>query len=178
MAYINTQTMQYPVSEQDIRNAYPNTSFTNPFIPPENYVWVFPTPRPHIDNPITQFAREVAPVITNAGWAQRWEIAPIFFEYVDNDGNLHTVEEQETEAIARDESDKKLSNKQLAEQLLLASDWYENRSVSDTTLPVYLQNINEIIDYRVKLRIIATNPTVHVEWPQKPDSIWITNSIG
>ena len=74
MAYINTQTNQYPVSEQDIRNLNPNTSFPIPFIPPENYAWVFPAPQPVFD-PMTQGVREQAPVFTAKGnWEQSWEI--------------------------------------------------------------------------------------------------------
>lgn len=73
MAYINTQTQQYPISEQDIRNAYPNTSFANPFVPPAEYQWVFASPQPTYD-PITQGVREVSPVQANGNWQQAWEV--------------------------------------------------------------------------------------------------------
>ena len=71
--YINTTTSQYPVSEAEIRAAYPNTSFATPFQPPEDYAVVFPAPQPAFD-PITQGVREIAPELTNKGWyEQRWE---------------------------------------------------------------------------------------------------------
>lgn len=74
MAYINTQTQQYPISEQDIRNAYPNTSFANPFVPPAEYQWVFASPAPTYD-PITQGVREVAPTLSSKGqYEQQWEV--------------------------------------------------------------------------------------------------------
>ena len=97
--YINTQTLQYPLSEQDIRLANTNTSFAYPFQPPEEYEHVFPTPTPTYDN-VVQVIVEVAPELTNKGhWEQRWEVRPKFIEYV-QDGVTITVAEQEAAAIA------------------------------------------------------------------------------
>ena len=77
MSYINTTTNQYPVSERDIRDAFPNTSFSEPFSAPEGYAWVFPAPQPTF-NPITQTVREIAPVLTVKGtWEQQWEVVDL-----------------------------------------------------------------------------------------------------
>jgi len=74
MAYINTDTLQYPVSELDIRALHPNTSFPEPFTAPEPYAWVFPAPQPSYD-PIAQTVRETTPAITAKGnWEQQWEV--------------------------------------------------------------------------------------------------------
>jgi hypothetical protein len=71
--YINTTTQQYPVSESEIRDAHPNTSFALPFSPPESYAWVFPAPQPAFDA-VTHGVREIAPALTSKGtWEQRWE---------------------------------------------------------------------------------------------------------
>lgn len=71
--YINTDTSAYPISEQEIRAAHPNTSFPVPFAPPEGYAWVFPAPQPAY-NAITHAVREAAPELTSLGvWEQRWE---------------------------------------------------------------------------------------------------------
>lgn len=71
--YINSGTLQYPVTEQMIRDAYPDTSFPSPFVPPAPYAWVFPTPQPSYDW-ITQGVREIAPVFTSPNWYQVWEV--------------------------------------------------------------------------------------------------------
>lgn len=72
--YINTTTQKYPVSESEIRFAYPNTSFANPFVAPDEYQYVFPIPQPAYD-PVLQYAREIDPVKTIKGtWEQRWEV--------------------------------------------------------------------------------------------------------
>ena len=74
MSYININTRQYPIQEQDIKNENPNTSFVTPFVPPENYTWVFPTPQPEID-PISQYVVEQKPILTEKGtWEQQWQV--------------------------------------------------------------------------------------------------------
>ena len=71
--YINLQTHQYPVTEQEIRAAHPNTAFAEPFSP-EGYAIVFPAPQPVYDT-LTQSVREVAPVLTSKGhYEQQWEV--------------------------------------------------------------------------------------------------------
>ena len=79
--YLNTTTIQR-TTESEIRAAYPNTSFAQPFTPPEGYDVLFPAPQPTYD-PITQAVREVAPVLTDKGhWEQTWEVVELDAETV------------------------------------------------------------------------------------------------
>lgn len=104
--YINTDTLAYPITEQEIRLAHPNTSFAIPFVPPEVYAVVFPAPQPTYD-PVIRAVREAAPVLTAKGtWEQRWEVVPRFGQYTDEQGVVHTVAEQEAAAIAADQQAK------------------------------------------------------------------------
>lgn len=104
--YINTDTNQYPVSENEIRATHPNTSFPVPFTPPDGYTWVFPRPQPTFD-PVLRIARLTKPELTSLGhWEQCWEVVPRFSEYTDEQGVLHTVAEQEARAIAADRATK------------------------------------------------------------------------
>lgn len=106
MNYINTKTQKYPVTESEIRAAYPNTSFTAPFNPPAEYQPVFPAPQPPYD-PVTQTVRELAPNLSVKGnWEQTWGVVPRFTEYTDDQGAVHTVAEQEAAAIAADKAAK------------------------------------------------------------------------
>lgn len=121
MSYINTQTHQYPVSEQDIRNFNPNTSFPTPFVAPDEYAVVFPAPQPTHD-PIIQAVREIAPVLTDKGhYEQQWEVVPRFVEYTDEEGVTHTVAEQEAAAIEADRKSKvpQVISRRQAKQALL-----------------------------------------------------------
>jgi hypothetical protein len=125
MSYLNTQTGVYPLSEQDIRIQYPNTSFSYPFNPPEEYTYVFPAPLPTYST-VTEIVREAAPVLTNKGhWEQTWEILPKFQEYTDDAGITHSVADQVSSAIAFAEA-------QAQQQLI---------SAYDTALLEYFDNI-------------------------------------
>ncbi len=82
MPYINTNTMQYPVSESEIRAAFPNTSFPTPFVPPAGYEWVFPTPQPEFDHD-THVVIEAAPALNALGqWAQQWQVVALSPEQI------------------------------------------------------------------------------------------------
>lgn len=77
--WINTVTHQYPLWEADIRAQLPNTSFGQPFTPPEPFEWVAPTPMPDFDS-IGQAARELAPIMVAGTWRQRWEVVALSAE--------------------------------------------------------------------------------------------------
>lgn len=82
MAYINTATGQYPVSEQDIRSLFPDTSFPAAFQAAEPFAWVFPSPVPAHDS-VSQAIREGAPVLTDKGhYEQTWEVRPLDAEAI------------------------------------------------------------------------------------------------
>lgn len=82
MSYINTETGQYPISEAEIRAAYPNTSFGVPFTAPDEYAVVFPSPQPSYES-ITHSVREMKPVISSKGqWEQQWELVSLSAEEV------------------------------------------------------------------------------------------------
>lgn len=78
MNYIDTLTKAYPLSERDIINLNPNTSFATPFEAPVGYAFVFPAPPPTYDA-LTQRAQEETPVFTTKGtWEQQWTIVEMY----------------------------------------------------------------------------------------------------
>jgi hypothetical protein len=104
MEYFNTLTQAYPLSENDIKRAFPNTSFSIPFVPPENYVHVAETAPPEY-SPVIQYAKKLLPQLSPKSsfqYEQQWEIVPRFVEYTDENDVVHTVAEQEAAAIALD----------------------------------------------------------------------------
>lgn len=99
------------VSQGELRRRNPNTSLPAQWDQSTfdllGVAPVFPAPQPTFD-PITQMAREIAPVLTDKGhWEQRWEVIARFQEYTDEEGVVHTVAEQEAAAIAADAAAKK-----------------------------------------------------------------------
>lgn len=74
MAYINIETKAYPVSEQEIRAQFPNTSFPTPFQAPEGYAPVLESPVPTYD-PMTEGYREGAPAQDTLGnWVRVYDV--------------------------------------------------------------------------------------------------------
>ena len=97
MSYINKSTGQYPITELAIRTANPNTSFPVPFVAPDEYALVFPTPQPVYD-PITQAVRDIAPALSAKGeYEQQWEVLELSPEQAA--ANLAAARAQKWEAI-------------------------------------------------------------------------------
>lgn len=74
--FIRLSDNQYPLSEREIRDAFPTTSFAQPFAP-DGYAVVFPTPQPTFDQ-YTQKCTELTPVLTVKGtWQQVWAVSDL-----------------------------------------------------------------------------------------------------
>lgn len=92
MHYIDTASGQYPVTEREIKLAYPNVSFSQPFVAPEHYALVFEAPRPEHDT-LTQTVSEIAPVLTAKGhFEQQWEVVALDAETVAANREARNVE--------------------------------------------------------------------------------------
>lgn len=91
--FVNTTTLEVK-GESELRALYSNTSFPQPFQPPEGWEVLFATPQPTYD-PIIEVIVPGTPILTHKGhWEQTWVTQPRFSEYTDSEGVLHTVEEQ------------------------------------------------------------------------------------
>lgn len=155
--YINTETMQYPLTVDQIKAMTPDTSFPDNYAPSAPYEPVSQSPQPTY-NTMTQFCREVTPVLTNGIWMQAWEVVDL-----------------DPEQIAYNEEQAKQANKQQAEQLLQQTDWTATVDIADPQYSnPYLGNQTEFLAYRSAVRQIAVNPPVTVEtWPVKPEEVWV-----
>ena len=71
MDYINTTTLEYPVSEAQIRAAHPNVSFPAVFAAPDGFAPVFATPVPAF-SPYTQKAVLGMPASQDGVYVQEW----------------------------------------------------------------------------------------------------------
>lgn len=72
--YINTDTLEYPLFEGDIRLAFRHSvSFpVEGFEPPAGYVAVQPTPQPEAD--AGHFITEAPPALIDGAWTQQWAV--------------------------------------------------------------------------------------------------------
>lgn len=156
--YINTQTLEYPVTQQQIEQEYPDTSFPTPFVPPEVYAPVLQTPPPAY-NQITQIVQQQTPENLDGQWYQTWIVIDLG-----------------PEQIAYNENQAKQLNKQQAEQLLSATDWTATVDINNPQYSnPYLGNQDAFLAYRSSVRQIAVNPPVTVDvWPTLPEEVWVT----
>lgn len=76
MHYIDTQTLEYPLTEHQIRLRHPNTSFPIPFEAPEGFMPVRFTDQPELDR-FTHRAVEVAPTLAGGEWVQTWGVVAL-----------------------------------------------------------------------------------------------------
>jgi len=92
--YIDTVNGAYPLTENEVRERFPDTLFSAPFSPPPGIAEVFPTPHP-VWNPVIESIVEGRPELTATGWVRTWEIH-----------KTYSTAEQEAAAIAADKEAK------------------------------------------------------------------------
>lgn len=118
------------------------------------------------------------PVLNGPYPSAEWDQVVVFdgvVEIADQWFTSYLVRDMTPEELAIAEDQRKVANKNQAEQALIASDWTEVRSVTDSTKTPHLSNGEEFIEYRLALRAIAVDPPVTVEeWPVKPDEVWVS----
>lgn len=71
--YINLITKNYPVTEQEVKALYQNTSFPVPFVAPAPFAWVHRTAQPAYDE-VSQGIEELEPTEVNGQWEQQWRV--------------------------------------------------------------------------------------------------------
>ena len=155
--YLNTETLEYPLTVAQIQAMTPNTSFPENYVPGAPYAPVLNSPQPSY-NTMTQYCREITPAVEGGVWMQQWEVVDL-----------------DPEQIAYNEQQARLGNKQTAESFLQETDWTATVDISNPEYSnPYLGNQAEFLAYRSAVRKIAVNPPVTVtEWPVKPNEVWI-----
>lgn len=94
MNYINESTLQYPISEQEIRLMFPDTMFQNPFQAPEGFAEVAYTAPPEIGP--AQVVHEGLPKKYDGRWQQAWDV----FEMT-REQQLELLKSKTPESVAR-----------------------------------------------------------------------------
>lgn len=74
--FINTTTLEYPLTKEQIISRHPNISFGQPFIAPAEYALVEATAFPDYDAD-EQKVVESAPTLVNGTWKQNWSIVAL-----------------------------------------------------------------------------------------------------
>lgn len=100
--YINTETL-VEYSEQGIKELFPNTSFSTPFVPPIGFELVFSIPQP-VHDPVSERVQQSAAVLTDKGhYEQTWIVLPRFEDFTDDMDVFHSAETQLAAAVSADQ---------------------------------------------------------------------------
>lgn len=75
MNYINTETGEYPLTEMQVREKFPNVSFKASDFPPAPFAQVHPTDPPTV-NPSAEDAVRAAPAQVGGVWREAWSVVP------------------------------------------------------------------------------------------------------
>lgn len=139
----NGSVAEYPVYAGDIMLRFPNTSFPNPFQPPENYVAVTGVPQPcctYQENIV-----EETPEDLDGTWTQVWSVVPATPEQ---------IAERTASKAAEVRADR---NRRLAD-----CDW--------TQLPDAPMDPAPWATYRQELRDVTDQPGFpwEITWPTEP----------
>ena len=149
--FINTSTLEYPISELQIRQAFANTSFPKPFLAPEPYAPVYGTAEP-LYNPDTQRVEQRSPVKKGDRWEQAWDVVA-----------LSAVEIEQRDQIKHANASQNARSERDA--LLKDCDWTQ---LDDT--PLSNEKKLEWAVYRQALRDVPEQAGFpwSVVWPEKP----------
>ena len=155
---IRLRTSGQVITESEFRNNNPNTSFpsilTIDVLNSFDADPVLSGPQP--SHTLYQYVIQDGVEEINNQWFTKFVVVDMTNEQIDN-LNIQLKESNKTQAIS----------------LLAQTDWTEISSVSDASKPTYLLNVQDFINYRAQLRVIAINPPVIVDnWPPKPTEQW------
>lgn len=144
MYYIELSTLQYPLTEFDIKQKYPNTSFPDNFVALQDYAPVNPTPQPSCD-PNYQKIIQTQPELIDGKWYEVWRVVDL------SDDEKNQVSEMKKNEIRSERYMK-----------LLHSDW--------TQLPDAPVDKQAWATYRQALRDVTSQPgfPFDVIWPPAP----------
>jgi hypothetical protein len=95
--YIQLETMK-ELTESEIRSLYPNTSFPTPFVAPEGFAVVFPTPTPTVTE-LQVAVRDGVEVDSKGNYVEKWAVRDMFSDYTTEEGVLVTKLEQEAKYL-------------------------------------------------------------------------------
>lgn len=157
------------IDEAGLRKLYPNVSFplnlTTDIIDQFGYDPVFDGPQPTVKPPY-ETLEAAEPTKISGKWYTNYVVGPVFKEYTDEQGILHTVTEQYQEHCSKIDSAQAQAVRQARNLLLSESDWTQ---LLDS--PFNDEKKNEWILYRQSLRQVPEQPNFpwDIEWPATPN---------
>jgi hypothetical protein len=153
------------ITDGEFRSLHPNTSFpqvlTEEILNNFGVDPILEGPQASTTPPYEVSVRQGVEEIKGK-WFTKYVVGPIFTEYTDEEGVVHTSEEQETEYRTRIDNQVAENVRNQRNKLLEETDWTQSRDV-------ILDNDADWIIYRQALRDITTQEGFphNIIWPEK-----------
>jgi hypothetical protein len=159
------------ITESEFRSLYPNTSFpkqlTTEILDARGIDVVFEGPQASTTPPYEISVRQGVEEI-NGKWFTKYVVGPVFTKYTDDEGVVHSAEEQEAAYKARIDEQVSENVRTQRNKLLEETDWTQfNDSPLSEESKLAWQT------YRQELRDITTQEGFphNIIWPTKPVTI-------
>ena len=155
------------ITESQFRSLYPNTSFprvlTSDILDARGVDPVLEGPQAITTPPYEISVRQGVEEI-NGQWFTKYIVGPVFTDYTDEEGVVHTAEEQEIEYKNRIDEQVSENVRNQRNKLLEETDWTQSRDV-------VLDNDADWTAYRQELRDITEQEGFphNIIWPTKPE---------
>jgi len=137
--YIDTTTGDYPLTADDIKARFPNTSFPSLFVAPDGYAEVMQTPMPQW-NPAIERVIEGAPELFEGAWRRTWIIEKI---YPDTNAEAAALAAHEAKAL---------------------QDWRDQTTCSTFQAKAALHNAGLLDAVTALINDTTTDPLVVLAW--------------
>ena len=156
-------------TQGEIRKLHPNTSLPKVWNDDIcNLLGVDPVFEGPQATPTTlyQYSMQQGVEQINGKWYTKYVLGPVFTDYRDDEGVLHSIEEQETAYKASKDAEQAKSVRSQRDTLLAESDWMVTKAF-ETSTPI----ASEWSIYRQALRDITAQDGFpwNVQWPEKPE---------
>ncbi|GAB2731489.1 hypothetical protein GCM10027195_44460 [Comamonas sediminis] len=154
--FIDTTTKEWGLSQADIMQRHPLTVFPDPFVPLEQYAQVEDQPQPTFVQ-ATHKAVELAPVQTEEGYLQQWEVVPLSDE---------ELAQRETERLAAEQAARDAARVTVTKrQALLAL--FDMKGIKNEDIEAQINLIPDefdryraLVDWQGSAAIESDSPTV------------------
>lgn len=155
------------MTEQGFRRLHPNTSLPRPLteavINALNADVVFEGPQA-TGGTRYQYSQRQGVEQVNGKWYTRYVLGPVFTDYTDDEGVLHTAAEQEAAYTAQKDEEQAKAVRTDRNRRLADSDWTQGKDIAEAISTAWAS-------YRQALRDVPaqTGFPWEVQWPAQPE---------
>lgn len=162
------------MTEQEFRRLHPNTSLPRPLteavINALDADVVFEGPQA-TGGTRYQYSQRQGVEQVNGKWYTRYVLGPVFTDYTDSEGVLHTAAEQEAAYTAQKDEEQAKAVRAERGRKLAECDWVTLKAVDASNDGLGLQLPQVWVVYRQALRDITSQAGFpwEVQWPAQPE---------